>query len=71
MKSLFSSRGKLFTALLVLLFSSSAQAESAMAPTWVKEGVDWSQYQSFLVEPLDIDGVQLVLQLQHNRAAGL
>ena len=60
MKSLFSSRGKLLTALLVLLFSSSALAETAMAPTWVKEGVDWSQYQSFLVEPLDIDDVQLV-----------
>jgi hypothetical protein len=31
-----------------------------MKPTWVKEGVDWSQYTRYLVKPLVLDDVQLV-----------
>ena len=32
-----------------------ALAEAPAEPTWVKEGVDWSQYNKFLVMPLNID----------------
>lgn len=58
MNSVFSSRGKLLVGLMLILFSASALAQTK--PTWVKEGVDWSQYNKFLVKPLNIDDVQLV-----------
>ena len=58
MKFQFSLPGKLFAGLLVMLFSVSAWAQTA--PTWVKEGVDWSQYDKFLVKPLNVDDVKLV-----------
>ncbi len=58
MKSVFSIRGKLLAGLVLVLFSASASAQTK--PTWVKEGVDWSKYDKFLVKPLNIDDVQLV-----------
>lgn len=58
MKSELFSRGILFTGLFVMLFSTSAFAQ--LEPTWVKEGVDWEQYNKFLVKPLNIDDVQVI-----------
>lgn len=58
MKSLFSIRGKLLIGLIVMMFSASALAQTA--PTWKKEGVDWTRYNKFLVKPLKIDDIQLV-----------
>jgi len=59
MKSEFSYRGKLLAGLLVMLFSSTAFAQQ-IEPTWVKEGVEWGQYNKFLVKPLNVDDVKLV-----------
>ena len=53
-------RGKLMVGLVLALFSASALAQSAMQPSWEKEGVDWSQYDKFIVKPLDIDDVRMV-----------
>ncbi|MBT8040466.1 MAG: DUF3313 domain-containing protein [Gammaproteobacteria bacterium] len=53
-------RGKLVVGLVLVLFSLTALAQTSMEPTWVKEGVDWSQYDKFLVKPLDIDDVRMV-----------
>lgn len=53
-------RGKLMVGLVLALFSASALAQTAMKPNWVKDGVDWSQYNAFLVKPLDIDDVRMV-----------
>lgn len=58
MKSVFSIRGKLLAGLMLMIFSASALAQTA--PTWVKDGVDWSQYNKFLVKPLNVDDVKLV-----------
>lgn len=60
MEPVFKSRGKLLTGLFVMMFSTAALAQDLMEPTWVKEGVDWSKYNKFLVKPLNIDDVQLV-----------
>ena len=58
MKSLFSIRVKLLAALALICFSSSLWAQ--MPPTWVKEGVDWTQYTKFYIEPLNMDDVKLI-----------
>jgi hypothetical protein len=58
MKALISTRGKLLIGLIVMMFSASALAQTA--PTWVKEGVDWTKYDRFLVTPLNVDDVKLV-----------
>ncbi|MEJ2384061.1 MAG: DUF3313 family protein [Xanthomonadales bacterium] len=60
MKSNFLNRGAITAGLLALLWSATALAQSAMQPTWVKDGVDWSHYTKYLVKPLVIDDVQLV-----------
>ena len=60
MKSNFLNRGAITAGLLALLWSATALAQSAMQPTWVKDGVDWSQYTKYLVKPLVLDDVQLV-----------
>jgi hypothetical protein len=60
MKSEFLNRGKLLAGLFVMLFSTTAVAEKVIEPTWVKEGVDWSQYTKFMVKPLNIDDVKVV-----------
>ena len=60
MKSNFLNRGAITAGLLALLWSATALAQSAMQPTWVKDGVDWSLYTKYLVKPLVIDDVQLV-----------
>jgi hypothetical protein len=60
MKPNFLSRGTALAGLLVLAFSGTAMAQQVMPPTWVKDGVDWSQYSKYLVEPLVLDNVQLV-----------
>lgn len=57
---MLSIRGKLVAGLILVLFSASALAQTAMTPSWVKEGVDWSQYSKFLVKPLNIDDVRMV-----------
>lgn len=59
MISLFSIRQKLIATLVLMMFSASAMAQTT-APTWIKDDVDWSNYHSFLVKPLDIDDVKLV-----------
>lgn len=60
MKSLFSLRRGLITGLVAMLFSTVALADAPAEPTWVKEGVDWAQYNKFLVMPLNIDNVKVV-----------
>ena len=60
MKSEFLNRGKLLAGLFVMLFSTTAFAEKVIEPTWVKEGVNWSQYTKFMVKPLNIDDVKVV-----------
>ena len=58
MKSLFSIRGKLLIALVATLFSATALAQ--VPPTWVKDGVEWSKYDKFLVKPLNVSDVRLI-----------
>ncbi|MGD8346251.1 MAG: DUF3313 family protein [Lysobacterales bacterium] len=58
MKSSFSIRAKLAAILVLFLFSSSLWAQAQ--PTWVKEGVDWTAYTKFLIQPLKLDDVKLV-----------
>jgi hypothetical protein len=58
MKSSFSIRVKLTAFLALFLFSPTLWAQTE--PTWVKEGVDWSAYTKFLVQPLQLDDVKLV-----------
>jgi len=58
MKSSFSIRAKLTAVLALFLFSSTLWAQTE--PTWVKEGVDWTTYTKFLVQPLQLDDVKLV-----------
>lgn len=60
MNPVLNNRGKLLSGLLVMMISTTALAQNQMAPTWVKEGVDWSKYNKFLVKPLNVDDVQLV-----------
>ena len=60
MKSEFLNRGKLLAGLFVMLFSTAAVADKVIEPTWVKEGVNWSQYTKFMVKPLNIDDVKVV-----------
>ena len=36
---------------LLLGIGLGGVCEAQIEPTWVKEGVDWSQYQKFLVKP--------------------
>ncbi len=60
MKSLLSLRRGLIAGLFAMLFSTVALAEAPAEPTWVKEGVDWAQYNKFLVMPLNIDNVKVV-----------
>ena len=60
MKPNFLSRGTVLAGLFVLAFSASATAQQIAPPTWVKEGVDWSQYSKYLVKPLVLDDVQLI-----------
>jgi hypothetical protein len=43
-----------------MLFSTAAVADKVIEPTWVKEGVNWSQYTKFMVKPLNIDDVKVV-----------
>lgn len=57
---MFSIRGKLMVGLILALFSASVLAQTDMKPTWVKEGVDWSQYSKFIVKPLDVEEVRLI-----------
>jgi hypothetical protein len=58
MKSVLLNRGKILAGLFVMLFSTSSIAQ--VEPTWVKEGVEWGQYNRFLVKPLNIDDVKVV-----------
>jgi len=58
MKSELLNRGKILAGLFVMLFSTSTFAQ--VEPTWVKEGVEWEQYNKFLVKPLNIDDVKVV-----------
>jgi len=61
MKLLFSNCGKLIAGMLIMMFSTSVMsAEKLVEPTWVKEGVNWEQYDHFLVRSLKIDNVKLL-----------
>jgi len=60
MKAAFLNHGKLVTGLFVMMFSTVTMADTQLEPTWVKEGVEWSQYSKFLVKPLNIDDVKVV-----------
>ena len=58
MKSGFFNRASVIFGLVAMFFSSGALAQAE--PTWVKEGVDWQQYDKFLVRPLAIDNVKVI-----------
>lgn len=60
MKSRYSFRMALIVGFIAMVFSMSATSQSKIEPTWEKEGVDWGQYNRFLVKPLIIDNVKLV-----------
>lgn len=60
MKSLFSFRRGLIVGLISMMFSTLAVADKQIEPTWVKDGVNWTQYNKFLVRPLAIDNVKVV-----------
>ena len=59
MKSVFLNRGKFLAGLFAMLFCANLPAQQ-IEPTWVKEGVDWSQYDKFLVKPLNISDVRII-----------
>lgn len=60
MKSQFLNRGVLLAALFAMMFSTVSLADVQLEPTWVRDGVNWSQYSKFLVKPLNIDDVKVV-----------
>ncbi len=61
MKSVFLNRAKLLVGVFAILFSTASLAEDVqLEPTWVKEGVNWSQYLKFKVKPLNIDDVKVI-----------
>lgn len=60
MKSEIFNRGKLLAGLAAIIFSTAAVADVQLEPTWVKEGVNWSQYSKFQIKPLNIDDVNVI-----------
>jgi hypothetical protein len=60
MKSEFLGRGKLVATVFALIFSTAVQAQDRLEPTWVKDGVNWEQYNKFLVKPLNVDDVKVL-----------
>jgi hypothetical protein len=58
MKSGFFNRVRVLVGLVAMLFASTTLAQ--VAPTWVKDGVDWQQYSMLLVRPLNVDNVQVI-----------
>ena len=60
MKSELLNPGKLLMGLFVMLFSTVSFADVQLEPTWVKDGVEWTQYSKFLVKPLNVDDVKVV-----------
>ena len=60
MKSVFLNRAKLLIATLALTFSTTSFADIEIEPTWVKDGVNWSQYLKFKVKPLNISDVKVI-----------
>lgn len=58
MKPGYSTGGLIACSLLALLLSSTALAQ--IDPTWVKEGVEWSKYDKFIVQPLDVSDARVV-----------
>ncbi len=61
MKSVFLNRGKLLVGLFAIMFSTASIAQDTLPePTWVKDGVNWSQYLKFKVKPLNIDDVKVI-----------
>jgi hypothetical protein len=60
MKSEFFNRAKVLVGVFAMMFSATTSADVQLEPTWVKDGVDWSQYSKFLVKPLNVDDVQVV-----------
>ena len=61
MKSVFLNRGKLLVGLFAIMFSTASIAQDTLPePTWVKEGVNWSQYLKFKVKPLNIGDVKVI-----------
>jgi hypothetical protein len=60
MKSEFIGRGKLLAGLCAMFFSTATVADIQIEATWVKDGVDWTQYSKFEVKPLNIDDVKVL-----------
>ena len=60
MKFIATIRSTLLIGLLAAACSASALAEQTLQPSWVKDGVDWSQYSKFIVKPLSVDDVRLI-----------
>ena len=60
MKAAFFNRAKLAAGLVVMMFATTALADVQLEPTWVKDGVNWAQYQKFLVKPLNISDVKVI-----------
>lgn len=53
-------RGTLLIVLFSAVFSVAALADETATAGWVKDGVDWSQYNKFIVKPLNIEDVRLI-----------
>jgi hypothetical protein len=60
MKSVINKRGKLLAGLFAMMFSTALVADVLPEPTWVKEGVNWTQYTKLQVQPLDISDVVVI-----------
>jgi hypothetical protein len=58
MKSGFFNRASVILGLVAMFFAAGALAQAE--PTWVKPGVDWQQYDKFLVRPLVVDNVKVI-----------
>ena len=58
MKSGFFNRAGVIVGLGAMIFASAVVAQ--VEPTWEKEGVDWQQYDKFLVLPLVVDSVKVI-----------
>lgn len=59
MKSESIRRAPLLAGVFAMLFAATAVAQE-VEPTWVKEGVNWEQYNKFLVKPLNVDDVKVI-----------
>jgi len=61
MKYDFLNRGRLLLGVAAMLLCNALYAESTpLEPTWVKDGANFTQYNKFLITPLDVSDVKLL-----------